>query len=163
MTARSGCRRLARAAPHSLRLALIDRRERPETRSASGSYLSTFKVCPAGAPNFGSTNKKNVRFEVSTRSRTAAARRRFQLEWLGPQVVYFLSSSLLLCVSTSLSRTCLQQHHHPPPGDIVQGVAMSTTAFMPFRFFAQTSLFCVSPANSSNKHHHHHVPYNPPP
>ena len=28
--------------------------------------------------------------------------------------------------------------------DLVQGVALSTTAFMPFRFFAQTPLFSVS-------------------
>ena len=33
----------------------------------------------------------------------------------------------------------------PPPSELVQGVAMSTTAVMPFRFFVQTHTFSVSP------------------
>ena len=38
------------------------------------------------------------------------------------------------------------------PSDLVQGVALSTTALMPFRFFAQTALFSVSPSSFSLSH-----------
>ena len=38
------------------------------------------------------------------------------------------------------------------PSDFVQGVALSTTALMPFRFFAQTALFSVSPSSFSLSH-----------
>ena len=47
--------------------------------------------------------------------------------------------------------------------DLVQGVALSTTAVMPFRFFAQTPFFSVSPSSFSLspiwKYHHHHTPF----
>ena len=48
-----------------------------------------------------------------------------------------------------------------PPSEIVQGVAMSTSAVTPSRsFFVQTPVFSVSPSalvssEYSNKHHHH--------
>ena len=49
------------------------------------------------------------------------------------------------------------------PSDLVQGVALSTTAVMPFRFFAQTPFFSVSPSSFSLspiwKYHHHHTPF----
>ena len=50
----------------------------------------------------------------------------------------------------------------PPPSDFVQGVAMSTTAGMPFHSLVQTPIF-PSPLRAlvsrqcSNKHHHHPV------
>ena len=39
---------------------------------------------------------------------------------------------------------CLLCPSLPPPSDLAQGVDMSTTAFMPLRFLAQTQLFSVS-------------------
>ena len=53
------------------------------------------------------------------------------------------------------SKLCAQLAHCllcpplSPPSDLVQGVAMSTTAFMNFRNFAQTPLFSVSPSSFS--------------
>ena len=45
---------------------------------------------------------------------------------------------------------CLLCPQLPPPGDSVQGVtSMGTTAFMPFRCFAQTHIFSVSPSSFS--------------
>ena len=46
------------------------------------------------------------------------------------------------CLCPTLSR----------PSDLVQGVALSTTALMPFRFFAQRALFSVSPSSFGLSH-----------
>ena len=35
----------------------------------------------------------------------------------------------------------------PPPSDLLRGVAMIVTAFMPFRFSAQTPIFSISPSS----------------
>ena len=41
----------------------------------------------------------------------------------------------------------------PPPSDLVQGVAMSITAYIPFRFFAQTPLFWTKQAKMFSTTH----------
>ena len=43
----------------------------------------------------------------------------------------------------------LPVHPLPPSSDLVQGVAMSTAAFICFRFFAQTPPFSVPPSSFS--------------
>ena len=49
-----------------------------------------------------------------------------------------------------------------PPSELVQGVAMSTSAATPFRSIVQTTIFSVSPSSLvsskySTKHHHHGI------